>query len=89
MLFTKVNVFNIKHVGNTTLLRYDKTWKKLLEIYDKYGCIKDRGKYSIAAGNAVYLAIFGDHQVCQCNTYSIILYSCTIQLWSRCSYNTR
>ena len=51
MLFTKVNVFNIKHVGNTTLLRYDKTWKKLLEIYDKYGCIKYGAEVSMAACN--------------------------------------
>ena len=26
--------------GNTTLLKYDKTWKSLLDIYEEYGCIK-------------------------------------------------
>ena len=32
--------------GNTTLLKYDKTWKNLLDIYEEYGCIKYRADLS-------------------------------------------
>ena len=40
--FTLIKSFHISpsFTGNTTLLKYDKTWKDLLEIYEGYGCIK-------------------------------------------------
>ena len=51
VLFIKVSVLYIKFAGNTTLLRYDKTWKKLLDIYDSYGCIKYGTGISMATCN--------------------------------------